>query len=101
MHITFLPSSLFYVIGAINKESIQRSAAQLATKRPCVETMDAAPTPRPSSSSTPSSSSRADVSHVDIMDQLQHMGANFGSYLDHLSDEMYQINTRIGCITRR
>ena len=26
------------------------------------------------------------------------MRANFGSCLDHLSDEMCQMNTRIGCI---
>jgi len=32
------------------------------------------------------------------MEQLQHMRANFGSRLDHLSDEMCQMNTRIGCI---
>ena len=29
------------------------------------------------------------------------MRADFGSRLDHLSDEMCQMNTRIGCITRR
>ena len=28
------------------------------------------------------------------------MRANFGSRLDHLSDEMCQMNTRINCITR-
>ena len=83
MHITFPPSFLFYVMGAINKESIWKSAVQLVAKWPCVETTDATPTPRPSSSSF-----RADVSLVDTMDQLQHMHANFGSRLNHLSDEM-------------
>ena len=29
------------------------------------------------------------------------MRADFGSHLDHLSDEMCQMNTRIGCIARR
>ena len=45
MHVTIPPSPLFYVMGVISKESIQRSAVHLATKRPCVETMDATPTP--------------------------------------------------------
>jgi len=35
------------------------------------------------------------------MDQLQLMRTNFGSHLDHLSDEMRQMNTKIGCIARR
>ena len=35
------------------------------------------------------------------MDQLQHMRDNFGSCLNHLSDEMCQMNTRIGRITHR
>ena len=87
MHITIPPSPLFHVMGAISKESMWRSAAQLATKWPHVETMDAAPTPRPSSTSAPSSSSMADISLTDIMDQLQHMRADFGSRLNHLSDE--------------
>ena len=70
MHVTIPPSPLFYVMGAISKESIWRSVVDLAVKRPRMETMDAAPTLQPSYSSTPSSSSRADVSLVDIMNQL-------------------------------
>ena len=35
------------------------------------------------------------------MDQLHLMRADFGSSLDHLFDEMCQMNTRIGHITRR
>ena len=50
---------------------------------------DAASTSRPSSiSAPPFSSSKAEVSLATIMDQLQLMRANFGSRLDHLSDEM-------------
>ena len=104
MHVTIPLSPLFHVMGAISKESIRRSAAQLVAKRPCVKTTDAAhaaPTTRPSSSSTPSSSSRVDVSLVDIMEQLQHMRTDFDSRLDHLSNEMCQMNTKIGRITRR
>ena len=88
MHVTIPPSSLFYVMGVISKESIRRSTTQIAMKWPHVETTDAAPTPRPSASSAISFSSRANVSFIDIMDQLQHMRADFGSCLDHLSDEM-------------
>ena len=68
MHITIPPSPLFHVMGAISKESIQRSATQLATKRPRVEKTDAAPSPQTSSTSALSSSFRADVSLADIMD---------------------------------
>ena len=35
------------------------------------------------------------------MDQLQHMRADFGSRLDHLSNKMYQMNTKIGRIACR
>ena len=83
------PSPLFYVTGAISKKSIRRSAVQLAVKRPHVETTDATPSLRASSSSAHFSSSRVDVSLANIMDQLQHMSADFGSRLNHLSDEMY------------
>ena len=65
---------------------------------------DATPTLRPSSSSTPSSSSSSsgiEASLTTIMYQLQHMRANFGSRLDHISDEMCQMNTRISRIARR
>ena len=98
MHVTIPPSPLFYVMGAISKASIRRSVAYLVVKWPRVEMMDVAPTPRPSSSFAPSSSSRADVSLADIRDQLQHMCVDFGNRFDHLSDEMCQMNTRIGRI---
>ena len=106
MHITIPPSPHFYVMGAISKESIRRSAAQLAAKRPRVEPSDVAladhvaPSPRPFSSSAPSSSSRATVSFTDMMGQLQLMSVDFGSHLDHLSDAMCRMNTRIGRIAR-
>ena len=63
---------------------------------------DAALASTPSSSSTPpSSSSIAKVFLAAIMDQLQLMRVDFGSCLDHFSDEMCQINTKIGHIARR
>ena len=56
---------------------------------------------RPSSSSAPSSSSQATISLTDIMEKFQHMHVYFGSRLDHLSNEMCQMNTRISGIARR
>ena len=35
------------------------------------------------------------------MDQLQLMHADFGSHLDHLSNEMCRMNTKIGRITHQ
>ena len=48
---------------------------------------DAAFASQPSSSSAASSSSRIKTSLVAIMAQLQHMRVDFGSHLDHISDE--------------
>ena len=60
---------------------------------------DATSASKPSSSSTPPSSSfKADVSLTIIMDQLQLMCVDFGSHLNHLSNEMCHMNTRIGRI---
>ena len=59
---------------------------------------DAAPASRLSSSSAPPSSSRAEVSLIAIMDQLKLMHADFGSHLNHLSDEICKMNTKIGRI---
>ena len=107
LHVTIPFSPLFYVMGAMSKVSIWRSAAQLAVKRPCVEPSDVAPTnptgpsSQSSSSSAPSSSFRAPVSLVEVTQQLQHMHVDFGSHLDHLSNEMCQMNIKIGHITCR
>ena len=71
MHVTIPPSPLFHVMGAISKEYIWRRATQLVAKQPCVETMDAAPTApssRPSSSTALVSSSKANVSLINIME---------------------------------
>ena len=74
IHVTISLTPHFYVMGAISKESIRWSAAQLATKRLHVEPTDAAPAnpvalfSRPSSTSAPSSLSRVAVSLADIME---------------------------------
>ena len=49
---------------------------------------DTAYASQPSFISTPSSFSKAEASFVAIMDLRQHMLADFGSRLNHLSDEM-------------
>ena len=68
-------------------------------KRPRVEPSDATPADLTTPSSfDPSSSSRAAVSLADIMERLQYMRADFGSHLDLLSNEMCQMNTKIGRI---
>ena len=43
IHVIIPPTSHFYVMGAISKELIRRSATQLAVKRRSVEPSDAAP----------------------------------------------------------
>ena len=107
LHVTIPPSHHFYVMGAISKKFIWRSAMQLAAKVPWVEPSDTVlenpttPSSRPSSSSAPSSSSRATISLADITKQFHHMRANFGSHLDHLIDKMCQMNTRISSIAHR
>ena len=83
MHVTIPSSPFFYVIGAISKESIWRSAAQPATKRLCVETTNAAPTPRPSSSSAPFPS-LGEMS----LSLYRPAYADFGSRFDHIFNEM-------------
>ena len=60
---------------------------------------DATYASRPSSLSAPPSSSRVEASLAAIMDQLQLLRADIGSQLDHLTNEMCQMNTRIGRIT--
>ena len=91
VHITIPLFSPFYAMVAVSKDSIWRSDAQLVAKRPCVESSstNAALASTPSSSSTPpSSSSGAKVFLAAIMDQLQLMHVDFGSCLDHFSDEI-------------
>ena len=58
--------------------------------------MATSPTPSTPSTSAPSSS-MSGVTLKDIMAQLQHMDA----HLDTLSDELCQVNTRVGRIARR
>ena len=90
IHIPIPSAPFFSCMCAISKKSIWRSEAQLAAKRPCVEPTpaqqeeadicaaeDATYASQPPSSSTQSSSSRVEASLAAIMDQFQHMRANF------------------------
>ena len=76
VHVTIPLSSPFYVMGVISKKSIQRSDAQLAAKRPRMEStsMDATPASWPSFSSVPPPSSfGAEVSFVTIRLASAHL----------------------------
>ena len=72
---------------------VKRSEAQLRSRR---SEMIAPPTSSTSSTSAPFSSSGG-VTLEDIMAQLMCMEA----HLDTLSDELCQVNTRVGHIARR
>ena len=61
---------------------------------------DVAFAPRPPSLTTPSSFSRVEASLTAILDKLQHMCVDFSSRLDTLSNEVCQINTKVGRIAR-
>ena len=100
LHVTIPSSPLFYTMSAISKESIRRSD-ELVAKRPYVEptpslqdevafcaAKDVTYTSQPSFWSASSSSSGVKASLAAIMDQLQHMPADFGSCLNQISDEM-------------
>ena len=82
----------FFIMGAINATNIRWSDAQLRLRQ--TQTKIAAP----SASSIPSSSvpfsSAGRVTREAIMAQLMRMNAR----LDTLSDELCQVNTRVGRI---
>ena len=97
-------SPLFTVMGAINTGSVWWSEAQLQSMWPRVETTNpTAPTTPPSSAlsfSAPSTTATSGVTLEAIIERLLRMQADFGGHLDYLTDEMCQMNTRVGCITR-
>ena len=93
--VSYPESTRFSVMFVINAATVRRSETQLRPRRPRTETTT------PPASSTPStsapSSSAGGVTLKAIMAQLVHMNA----YLDTLSDKLCQVNTRVGCISRR
>ena len=79
-------------MGAIDAGTIKCSEAQFRSRR-----FDTAAPPTPSALSTPTPSTLAGGVTLDaIMAQLQHMDAR----LDTLSNELYQVNTRVDRIAR-
>ena len=92
--IPYSKSDHFFVMCAIDMATVRRSKAQLRPRQPQTGTMT------PPTSSAPSTSAPSIAGGVTldaIMTQLQHMDAR----LDTLSDELCQVNTRIGRIARQ
>ena len=89
----FPSSNHFPVIFAIDYASVKRNEAQFRSRRFYTTTPT---TPSAPSTSAPSSFTSR-VTLEDIMAQLQCMDA----CLNTLNDELCQVNTHVGCITRR
>ena len=88
--VPFPVSDHFNVMGAIDTATVKRSEAQL-----CLRRSGSAAPPTPSTPSTFAPSSLAGGMTLDaIMLQLQRMDAR----LDNLSDELCQVNIRVGHI---
>ena len=91
--VRFPSFELFDVMGAIDAGIVKRNETQFCSRRSDIA---APPTPFVPSTSAPSSSTST-VTLQDIMTQLQRMDAR----LNTLSDELCQVNTRVGRIARR
>ena len=91
--ISFPESPHFTVMSAIDAATVKRSEAQLRPRQPQTETATPLASTAPSTSAH--SSSAGGVTLKAIMAQLVCMNA----HLDTLSDELYQVNTRVGHIT--
>jgi len=91
--VPFPVSDDFHVMCAIDAATVKRSEMQFRSRR--FGTV-ALPIPSASSTSTPFSS-MSGVTLEDIMAQFQRMDA----CLDTFSDELCQVNTRVGRIARR
>ena len=83
------------MMGAIDAATIRQREAQLKPRRPQTQTA-AHPISIAPSTSAPLSSTGG-VTLAAIMAQLVRMDA----HLDTLSNELCQVNTRVGCIARR
>ncbi|XP_050262215.1 uncharacterized protein LOC126706724 [Quercus robur] len=90
---SYLESTHFSPMCAIDTTTVRRSEAQLRSKWPRIE-MATPPTSSAPSSSTPSSA--GGVTFEVVMAQLQRMDAR----LDTLSDELCQVNTCVGHIAQ-
>ena len=93
--VSYLESHHFSVMFAIDSATIRQSDAQLRPKQPQTETMTPLASSAPSTSAP--SSLAGGVTLEAIMAQPVHMDAR----LDTLSDELCQVNTRVGHTARR
>ena len=93
--VSYLESTHFSVICAIDTATVRRSEAQLRLRPPQTE-MVTPPTSFAPSTSAPSSLAGG-VTFEAIMAQLVHMDA----LPDILSNELCWVNTCVGCIARR
>ena len=93
--VPFPVSPYFSVMGAIDATTVRRSEAQLRPR--CPQTQTTAPPTSSAPSTSAFSSSAGGVTLEAVIAQLQSMDAR----LDTLSDELFQVNTRIDRIARR
>ena len=92
--VSFPGSPHFTVMCAINAATVRRSETQLRLRQPQTKTTTPPASTAPSTSA--SLSSVGEVTLEAIMAQLVHMDAR----LDTLSDELCQVNIRVGRIAR-
>ena len=92
--VTSPESPHFTVMSAIDATTVKRSEAQIRLRRHWIET--ATPPTSIALSTFAPLSFAGGVTHEAIMAQLVCIDA----CLDTLSDELCQVNTRVGCITR-
>ena len=94
--VSYPVSTHFSPMCAIDAATIRLSEAQLRSKQPRTK-MATPPTRSTLSTSVPSSSSTGGVTLEVVIAQLQCTDA----HLDILTTELYQANTRVGCIARQ
>ena len=95
--VPFPSSDHFTVICSIDYATVKRSEAQFRSRQSDSITPSSHSAPSWSTLFASAPSSSGDVSLEDVMAQLQRMDA----CLDTLSTELYQVNIRVGRITRR
>ena len=84
-------------MSAVDYTTIKCSEAQFRSRQSDLVALSSRSAPSCSAPSISAPSSSGDVSLGDVMAQLQRMDA----HLDTLFTELYQVNVRVGRITRR
>ena len=92
--ISYLESTHFYVMCAIDATTIQRSEAQFQSRRPWTETVI------PLASFAPSTSAPSSSAGGVTLEAIMAHHVCMDSRLDTLSDKLYQVNTRVSYIAR-